>query len=64
METRVTLPGQRQHSVGSPGDSTFPPQDLLYIFILYPYAATLSNRNSQYQNDQKLIMSMTHLGPR
>ena len=33
METRVTLPGQRQHSVGSPGDSTFPPQDLLYIFI-------------------------------
>ena len=33
METMVTLPGQRQHSVGSPGDSTFPPQDLLYIFI-------------------------------
>ena len=34
METRVTLPAQRQHSVGSPGDSTFPRQDLLYIFIV------------------------------
>ena len=33
METRVTLPGQRQHSVGSPGDSTFPLQNLLYIYI-------------------------------